>query len=109
MFVPLAALCSFLASLANVKVATSRFLRLRPEENRPMQETQCMCSAVFCGHALGEKCPRPLKIVLKISAGTYKSGFSPQIEVALCYECWLNFQRHLPGLFSSELRGQQAV
>jgi hypothetical protein len=75
MFVPLAALTTFLASRANVKVATSRLLRPRPKESRPMQETQCMCTAVFCGHALGEKCPRPLQMVLKIAAGTYKSGF----------------------------------
>jgi hypothetical protein len=73
-----------------------------------MQETQCMCTAVFCGHAKNEKCQRRAAIFLKIAIGTSNSGFGPQIQLGLCRDCWVNFQRYLPGLLYSKLPWQKA-
>jgi hypothetical protein len=73
-----------------------------------MQETQCRCTAVFCGHATGEKCPKPAGILLRMAIGTADSGFGPQSQVALCHDCWVNFQRYLPGFFYSKLPWQKA-
>jgi hypothetical protein len=73
-----------------------------------MQEKQCMCTAVFCGHALGEKCPRSPGILLKIAVGTTNSGFGPQMQIALCDTCWFNLQRYLPGFFYSTLPREKA-
>ena len=62
-----------------------------------------MCTAVFCGHALGEKCPHPFLISLKIKmkAETSNSHFGPEAEIGICKMCWFNLQKYLPGFFRS--------
>ncbi len=75
-----------------------------------MQEKECMCTAVFCGHALGERCPHPVLIALKIriTADASNADFGPEIEIGICRTCWLNLQRYLPNLFPSATTWEKA-
>ena len=68
-----------------------------------MEEKQCMCTAVFCGHAFGEKCPNQESVQLRMAVGTGTSGFGLQVDIGMCSFCWANLQRTLPGLFHSKL------
>ena len=62
-----------------------------------MQTLPCHCTAVFCGHASGERCPRPAQIILRIAVATLDTRFAPPINIPICQACWTNFQSHLPG------------
>jgi hypothetical protein len=67
-----------------------------------------MCAAVFCGHAFLEKCPNQESVRLRMAVGTERSGFGPQLEIAICESFWSNFQKNLPGLFYSRLPMKKA-
>jgi len=73
-----------------------------------MQETECMCTAVFCGHALREQCPRPIFIFLKVASGTSNTSFGSEIRIGICEMCWFNLQRYIPGFFGSALPWDKA-
>ena len=64
-----------------------------------MQEKDCMCTAVYCGHARGEKCSHPGNILIRLAVGTAQSGLGPTRIVRMCNPCWVNLERNLPGFF----------
>ncbi len=73
-----------------------------------MNKKHCMCTAVFCGHAFGEICPNQETVRVRLSVGTKKSGFSPQLEIGICDSCRVNLQRNMPGFFYSRLPMKKA-
>src|SRR6266480_3236297 len=73
-----------------------------------MQEKDCMCTAVYCGHASGEKCLLPAGVLIRIAVGTIKSGLGPHRIIRMCKSCWVNLQQNLPGFSYSVLPESKA-
>jgi hypothetical protein len=67
-----------------------------------------MCTAVFCGHARGEKCPHPANILVKLASGTQQSGLGAHHIIKVCNQCWVNLERNLPGFFNAILPESRA-
>ena len=62
-----------------------------------MQNLPCACTAVYCGHASGEQCPRLARVTLLIALGALEPHFFSPRDIPLCEHCLANFQRYLPG------------
>ena len=72
-----------------------------------MQKKDCMCTAVFCGHVRGEKCPHPAEILVRMAIGTEQSGLGPHRDVRICNLCWGIFRGMCPNFSTQSCLSQR--
>ena len=65
----------------------------------------CVCTSEVCGHELGERCGKPVKLLVRYRLGTDEENFGPEQTTGLCDECWGNVRAHFPHLFGEKRLG----